>query len=202
MTRALSSSFLVAALLLALAPSRSYAQADAALQQAEQAYLEVDFERTQARAGDALAAGGHSPAQLVRIYQLLGVSAAALGDTQQAHDYFVRMLAIDPEGRLDDTVPPRLRAPFLEARGVVSARTERLSADVGLARAQSSVRVALVDPFEVARRVRVHARIEGQVEFTTVEAAAAPEVMATLEGSGNADRVEERLAPKLQAAWS
>ncbi|UJR84772.1 hypothetical protein [Sandaracinus amylolyticus] len=157
---------------------------------AEQAYTEVDFEQTLEHAGAALQAGGHAPDRLVRIYMLLGVSAAALGDAEGARDFFQRMLAVDPEAQLDDTVPPRLRAPYLEARGIVSARPEQLGVEVGIARAQSAVRVALIDPFQMARTVRVHGRIEGQVQFTDVEAEAQSEVLAPLAGADTADRIE------------
>ena len=157
---------------------------------AEQAYTDVDFERTLEHAGTALQAGGQAPDRLVRIYQLLGVSAAALGDQDGARDFFQRMLAIDPDATLDDTVPPRLRAPYLEARGIVGARPERLGVEVGIDRAESAVRVELTDPFQMARTVRVHARLEGQVEFTSTESEAMAEVVAPLPGADTADRIE------------
>lgn len=160
------------------------------LQAAEQAYVDVDFESTLEHASSALQAGGHGPDRLARIYQLLGVSAAALGDPDGARDFFERMLAIDPDATLDDTVPPRLRAPFLEARGVVSARTDELGAQVGIDRAQSAVRVELTDPFGMARTVRVHARLEGGAEYTSAEGESAGEVLMPLPGADTADRVE------------
>lgn len=160
------------------------------LQAAEQAYGEIDFERTLEHASTALQAGGHAPDRLARIYMLLGVSAAALGDPDGARDFFQRMLAVDGDAELDDTVPPRLRSPYLEARGIVSARPEQLGVEVGLARAQSAVRVALTDPFQMARTLRVHARIGGMVEFTTVESEAMAEVIAPLPGADEAEHVE------------
>jgi hypothetical protein len=183
---------LVLALLVAAAlPGRVAAQAaSGALGRAEQAFLDVDFDGTLAAAQEALREGGHTPPQLVRIYQLLGVSSAAVGESERARDFFVRMLAIDPAADLDDTVPPRLRAPFLEARGIVTSRPERLGAEVGLARSQSAVHVALTDPFQLGRTIRVHARLEGTLEFSTREEAAQPVVFARLDGAASADRVE------------
>jgi hypothetical protein len=163
---------------------------DDPLQAAEEAFTEVDFERTLEHAGTALQAGGQTPEQLVRIYQLLGVSAAALGDPDGARDFFQRMLTVNPEAQLDDAVPPRLRAPYLEARGIVSARPDRLGVEVGLARSQASVRVALTDPFQMARTLRVHARLEGGAEYTSVESEAMAEVLAPVTGADTADRVE------------
>lgn len=188
--------WLAPSLALALVASASWAApcaaqgSSGALGRAEQAYLEVDFEATLAAAQEALREGRHTPAQLVRIYELLGVSSAAVGEAERARDFFVRMLAIDPDTDLDDTVPPRLRAPFLEARGIVTSRPERLGAEVGLARVQSALHVALTDPFQLGRTLRVHARLEGTLEFSTREEAAQPVMFARLEGAATADRVE------------
>jgi hypothetical protein len=184
----LACTFVVASLALS---SGAVAQASSgALGRAEQSYLEVDFDGTLAAAQEALREGGHTPAQLVRIYELLGVSSAAVGENERARDFFVRMLAIDVSADLDDTVPPRLRAAFLEARGIVTSRPERLGAEVGLARVQSALHVALTDRFQLGRTVRVHARLEGTLEFSTREEAAQPVMFARLDGASTADRVE------------
>jgi hypothetical protein len=188
-SRLLVAAGLALALLVVSAPT-SAQQAGGALARAEQSFLDVDFEGTLSAAQEALREGGHSPAQLVRIYELLGVSSAAVGEAERARDFFVRMLAIDSSADLDDTVPPRLRAPFLEARGIVTSRPQRLSAEVGLARSQSAVHVALTDPFQLGRTLRVHARLEGTLEFSTREEAAQPVMFARLEGAASADRVE------------
>lgn len=160
------------------------------LAQAEQSYLDVDFAAALTAAQEALREGGHTPQELMRIYQLLGVCSSAEGHAERARDFFLRMLAIDPDAELDDTVPPRLRAPFLEARGIVGARPTRLGVEVGIARAQSAVHVALTDPFQVGQTVVLHARIEGQAEFTTAEERARASIDMPLAGSGDADRVE------------
>lgn len=160
------------------------------LASAEAAYSEVDFERARAAASEAISTGGLSPTELVRAYQLVGVSASALGDASAAREAFVQMVSIDPDAHLDDTVPPRLRAPFLEARGQVSGRSGRLSAEVQLARAYGALRIALTDPFDLVVTVRLHARVEGQVEFTTSEHDPEPEIMARESGASSADRME------------
>jgi hypothetical protein len=157
---------------------------------AESAYSNVDFEQARAAATEAITLGGLSPTELVRAYQLVGVSCSALGDSAAARDAFVQMVSIDPDARLDDTVPPRLRAPFLEARGQVSGRSGRLSAEVQLARAYGALRIALSDPFELVVTVRMHARVEGEVEFTTSEFDPEPEIMARHSGATSADRME------------
>lgn len=159
------------------------------LQGADEAYSNVDFEHARDAAQAAIEAGGLSPTELVHAYQLVGVSDAALGDNVGARAAFVMMVSIDPDVRLDDTVPPRLRAPFLEARGTVTGHS-RLSAEVQLARAYGALRIALTDPLELVTSVRIHSRVEGQVEFASSEHDPEAEIMARASGASSADRME------------
>lgn len=174
---------------LALGASPASAQ-PSELERAEAAYQGIDFEATRVHALEALRGGGLDPEELVRVYQLLGISNSALGDTDAANDYFVRMLGIDPDAQLDGSVNPEMRAPYLEARGFWAARQGRLGIEAGLDRSISAVHIELRDPTGLARRVRVAARLEGAAEFTTVEYQAGAVVNAPLEGASEADRVE------------
>lgn len=176
--------------LLSTAPSVALAQSNEALERAEAAYLEVDFEGTYAHAIAALRAGGSSPEQLVRIYQLLGTACSALGREDEARDFFVRMLGLDRDAELDASVPPRLRDPFLEARGVWAARQGALSIQAGLDRARSSLHVELDDPTDMARRVIVHARLEGEAQYVAQDAEARAVIDIPVAGAASADRVE------------
>lgn len=187
--RLLSLAALVGLLLLA---SGAQAQGEAAgpLEAAEAAYLEVDFEATRDQALMALRAGDNGPDAIVRIYQLLGIASSALGDEAAARDYFMRMLGVDENASLDDSVPPRLRNPYLEARGAWAARPGRLGLQVGLDRASSAVRVALRDPIEMVRRVRISARLEGDAEYTSNEYEAQAVLLAEVIGAADADRLE------------
>ena len=182
--------FVVPLLLVLSVTTVSAQDGPEALASAERAYSDVDFEGVRNAATQAIDLGGLSPTELVRAYQLVGVSCSALGDPAAARDAFVQMVSIDPDARLDDTVPPRLRAPFLEARGQVSGRTGRLSAEVQLARAYGALRIALTDPFQLVVTVRIHARAEGQLEFTTTEFDPEPEIMARHSSASSADRME------------
>jgi hypothetical protein len=177
------------ALSLVLASRASAQSGPELLQAADEAYSDVELESARANASQAIQVGGLSPTELVHAYQLVGVSASALGDTTAAREAFVMMVSIDPDVRLDDTVPPRLRAPFLEARGQVSAHS-RMSAEVTLARAYGALRIALTDPLELVNTVRVHTRVEGQVEFATAEYDPDDEIMARAAGASSADRME------------
>jgi hypothetical protein len=176
---------------LAIAPSVASAQSGAEiLGQADAAYGEVDFERARTLAEQAIQAGGLSPQELVHAYQLVGVSASALGDAAASRQAFLLMVEIDPDARLDDTVPPRLRAPFLEARGMAGSHHGRLAAEVQLARAYSALRITLTDPFDIVTQIRLHSRVEGQVEFATSEHEPDDEIMARASGASSADRME------------
>lgn len=166
------------------------AQQNAHLRQAEEAYLNVEFEQVRDHALEALRSGSLGPDQLVRTYELLGVASSALHENDVARDYFVRMLGIDPDHELDASVNPEMRDPFLEARGMWAARAGRLRMEVGLDRPSSALRISLVDPTDMAQRVRVAARLEGAAEFVSSEHQATVEITAPLTGAGDADRVE------------
>ena len=72
-----------------------------ALVDAEQAYQSVDFPATHTLARKALEAGGNDREQTARLYVLLGISAAALGDAEEAKANFVVALAVKPSLKLD-----------------------------------------------------------------------------------------------------
>ncbi|MFK7989829.1 MAG: hypothetical protein AB8I08_27670 [Sandaracinaceae bacterium] len=188
--RLLSSLLAVTLAAMTLACLASSAHAQSPLEAAEAAYLEVDFELTREQALTALRSGNNGPDEIVRIYQLLGIASSALGDEAAARDYFMRMLGVDENATLDDSVPPRLRNPYLEARGAWSARPGRLGLEVGLDRASSAVRVQLRDPVEMIRRVRISARLEGETEYSSNEYRAQTVLLAEIPGAGEADRVE------------
>ena len=184
----MSQRLLIAFVLLLAAPTGALAQDDLAA--AEAAYLEVDFEATRDLAIRALRAGGHTPEEVVRIYKLLGIASSALDEEEAARDYFVRMLGLDADATLDDSVSPRMRNPYLEARGVWAARQGRLGVEAGLDRGSSAVHVELTDPTDMARRVRVAARLEGASDYTTEVYAAQSVLNAPVAGADTADRVE------------
>ncbi len=180
----------VAVALAAWAALAGPARAQEPLTRAEDAYQAVDFEATRDAALEALRSGQLDPAQLTRTYELLGVSSAALGELDAARDYFLRLLWLDPSAQLDDSVSPRMREPYLEARGARTARSGSLSVEAGIDRATSRVHVTLRDPSAMARRVRVAARLEGGTDYTVQEYEARAELAAPLSGADTADRIE------------
>lgn len=195
-----ASTLLAAGLALAplAAPRPATAQQDE-LHQAEQAYLQVDFQATLQHAHKALEAGGHSHRELVRIYQLVGISAAALDRGEEARDAYVRMLALDPEHEVDRNLAPRLRSPFLEARGYWTARSDRLEASVELDRDDGGLRVALTDPLDMAEAVILRARPAGAPSWSEVRVPALGAQLVPIEGVAEADRVQYAL--EVHDAW-
>jgi hypothetical protein len=188
-------SALAGALLLpAIAGAQPSARAGReALARAEEAYLRVDFEATQQEANAALVSGGHTKRRLTRIYQLLGIAAAALEQEDAARDAYIRMLAIDPEAQVDRSLAPRLRAPFLEARGFWSSRSDRLGAEVSASRPRSALRIDLVDPLQMAARWTVHARLDGEGEIFEQSGQVAERVYVEMPGLRDAQRIEYAL---------
>lgn len=126
--------------------------------QAEDAYARIDFEETRSAALAALAAGGLDASAAARLYFLLGVAQAALGEEDQARDAFLRMLALDPERTVDRALSPRLRAPYLEARGLFDSRGERLSVTAESIAASDLVVLRARDPVGFATTIRVSMR--------------------------------------------
>jgi hypothetical protein len=149
------------------------------LAEAEAAYGAVDFDGALLNAQEALEAGGLTPPQLVRVYELIGISATALEQPDRAREAYVRMLALDPEARLDRTLSPSLRGPFMEAR---------VTAD--LARQRGALRIDLADPLEMGRTLVVRARVEGAEDFAESRVAAAETTYVEVAGSAETPRVE------------
>src|SRR6478735_2898798 len=93
------------------------------LAEAERAYQSVDFPATHAAAKKAIEAGGADREQTARLYVLLGISAAAQGDAEEAKTDFVVALAVKPSLKLDKGLSPKVRDPYLEAQGYWAAAT-------------------------------------------------------------------------------
>jgi len=134
---------------------------------AEAAYLAVDFETTKTQSAVALERGGQSVKDTLRLYTLLGVSAAALDDNDMARDAFRHVIALDPAGRLDQSLSPKLRAPYLEVRGELSARGELPPLSARLVAREGTLSVALADPVGIANRVELRLRAAHHAAFTT-----------------------------------
>ena len=150
----------LATVLLATRPLS--AQSTHPLAAAEKAYAEVDFEKTHELALSALRRGGNEPDETKRLYTLLAISAAALDASDEAREAFRRVLAIDPTTRLDQSLSPRLRAPYLEARGELGSAGDARPLEVTLERSGRSFELELQDRATVARTLELSIETEGR----------------------------------------
>jgi hypothetical protein len=144
--------------------------ATSGLAAAEKAYQEVDFAAMHDQATHALAAGGATRDETARLYVLLGISAAALGEDEEAKRGFVVALAVDPTLKLDRTLSPKIREPYLDAQGFWGAHAERLALQARAAADGEHLTVELVDPAHLATKIGLHVRALGAPAFQTYTA--------------------------------
>jgi hypothetical protein len=109
------SAALLVALVVAAAPP-------AELQAAQKAYADVDYGQCLDKARAALGQPG-SLADRVATWKLVGLCAAAEGETDAARDAFQMMLTLDRDARLPDGLSPRFTSSFREAKGALMDAT-------------------------------------------------------------------------------
>ena len=131
------------------------AQPAATLDSAEAAYLAVDFDGTRTAARDALATGQNDRAATLRLYTLLGIANSAVGNDADARAAFRRVIALEPDARLDKTLSPKIRAPYLEVRGELTARGDVARLDATLTRRHGHLSFALRDPAAIVRSIDI-----------------------------------------------
>lgn len=144
------------------------------LLEAEKAYQSVDFPATHAAAKRALEAGGADREQTARLYVLLGISAAAQGDTEEAKADFVAALAVKPALKLDKGLSPKVRDPYLEAQGYWAASSNRLSVTAKPGSDRDHLVIQLSDPATLVSKIELHLATRGTTPRPSFELAAAP----------------------------
>ncbi|MEP7051039.1 MAG: hypothetical protein ABJB12_11830 [Pseudomonadota bacterium] len=142
--------------------------------QAERSYQDVDFPATHLQALRALQAGGATRSETARLYVLLGISAAALDNAEEAKQDFVVALAANPELKLESSLSPKLRSPYLEAQGYWSAASARLSITAKLGTDATHLIVRLVDPASLVTKVELQTAAPGATPRASFELVAAP----------------------------
>jgi hypothetical protein len=145
--------------------STPHSSATSALAVAERALQAVDFEAVQQAAAAGLATGEATSAETARLNVLAGMAAAVLGKDAASTRYFVVALAIRPDLKMDGSLSPKTRQPYLDAVGFWGDREERLrlTAKVDVRRAQLTIRVS--DPAAIAPRYRLNLRAKGDVDY-------------------------------------
>lgn len=140
-----------------------------ALASAEEAYQQVDFERVYEEASRALEVGGMNEKTTARIHFLIGIAATALGKEDDARRHFIVALAITPTTSLENGLSPRLRGPYLEAKGFWAAHQERIVLETSVDLAEMELSVNLLDPARLAQKVLVRYRKKDRNDFQTLE---------------------------------
>ncbi|HEX3775319.1 MAG TPA: hypothetical protein VHV51_12695 [Polyangiaceae bacterium] len=153
------------------------------LAEAERSYQAVDFPATRAEAQKALEAGGATPTETARLHVLLGISAAALGDSADAKQHFIAALAVDPGLHLDKTLSPKIRDPYLEAQGYWSAAGDRLALSATPSADGAHLVVRLQDPASLVAKIELRVGAAGAREHSSFSLDPAPEGRFSLPAS-------------------
>ena len=185
-----TTALIAATLISSFWPNLSFAERGGALTAAETAYEQVDLEGTLEQAQRALEEGGHNRRELIRIYELIGVSSAALDQEEESREAYLRMLALAPDAQVDRNLSPQMRSPFLEARGYWVAHSERLEARANYNERNGSLGIRLSDPLEMADTVLVYCRVDDEDEFSELSEPAREVVAVELPGAERAENIE------------
>lgn len=145
-----------------------------ALTSAKRAYADVDYEKTRELAADAIRRGGNDRVTTTELYWLWGTAAAALDQPEEAVGAFLHALASNPARKLDRGLSPKIRAPYLEARGKLGALGGRGPLEVALQRRQERLEITLHDALEVASGLELGTRELGASSFAQRKLPAAP----------------------------
>jgi hypothetical protein len=158
---------------LALAPA-ARAETGSSLSDVQKAYADVDYEKTRALAAAAVRHGGSDRASTSQLYLLWGIAAAALDQADEARQAFACAIAANPDLKLERSLSPKIRAPYLEARGTMSGADGRAPLDVTLRRRKQELELALYDALHVAAAVVVSTRAADGATFAQRRFDAAP----------------------------
>lgn len=164
---------LAAALTLTALPATAEPPA-AGLAQVKKAYADVDYEKVRELAAAAIRRGDNDRPSTAELYWLWGTAAAALDRSEEAVSAFVHALAPNPELKLDRNLSPKLRAPYLEARGKLGAFGNRAPLDVTLQRRHEQLEISLHDALEVVGSLELGTREPGSSSFARRKLPAAP----------------------------
>jgi hypothetical protein len=168
------------------------AEPSAALAAAEAAYVAVDFEGTRSASENALNEGNHDPAETLRLYTLLGIATATLGQEAEAREAFRRVIGLDPDTGLDKDLSPKIRSPYLEVRGELSAKGQLRPLAAHAVRHGGRLFVELNDPANIAAGIDVAFRAGSSPDVTHFHVAHGQEAIASSVVS-DMSRIEYRL---------
>ena len=151
-------------LVVALLLTEGVAWADDPLAQARKAVAESDYTAARAQLTVAFGAGDRGPDELVELYRLSGIVAAALGDTKAATDAFTHLLALSPKAVLPPGTSPKIRRPF-EAAGRYFTTHSALELKLETGSAPPTITlIAVSDPLDMVAKAHVVFAIDGGAE--------------------------------------
>lgn len=148
-----------------LAAPAAWADHDARLLAAQKAYAEVDYEGTRRLASAAIEQGGNDRASTAQLYLLWGTAAAALDQADEARTAFVYALALNPDTRLERSLSPKIRAPYLEARGSLSLADGKPPLELTLERRGGELELRLRDAAHLVASIELSTRASGRDQF-------------------------------------
>jgi len=157
------------------AVTQSAASVDDELADAERLVANVDFEGAIPVLERISKRPGLTHEQLIRLYRNLATAHAVVGHTNVSRDLFVKLIAIEPDFKIDQNMSPRVKGPYFEARGSWSAQSIKpgIEATAQVHRTSDSrLVVTLRDPTRLASRVVVGYHWEGSDPFVIKSSAA------------------------------
>lgn len=154
--------FLAFALALSAA-TPALARPSESVTEAQKAYADVDYEGTRRLAKAALERGDNDRATTGQLYLLWGMAAAALDQNDEARSAFLAALAVNPELKLDKSVSPKIRGPYLEARGSLSTADGKAPLELAMHQHRQELEVELHDALGLTTSLELSVRSrEGQ----------------------------------------
>jgi hypothetical protein len=156
-------------------PPTTVASAKHDLDEADNAYANVDFEGASKFARLALDRRSLTHDELVRGYRMIARTAAVLDRADESRAAYVMLLTLSPDEKDDKNLPPKMTDRLAEARGVISGYAVRPGLDATAAlrqREAGAIRVVLHDPAHVTRHVVVAYRWTGEGAFVSQTSAA------------------------------
>ena len=157
-----------------LTASPAWADTASTLSDARRAYAEVDYDGTRTLARAALERGSNGRAATAELYLLWATAAAALGQADEARTAFSFALAANPELKLDRSLSPKIRAPYLEARGALAGADGKPPLEVTLQRRKQELELGLHDALRVAASIELATRADEGSDFVKRRVDAAP----------------------------
>ncbi|HVY31568.1 MAG TPA: hypothetical protein VHB79_33765 [Polyangiaceae bacterium] len=155
--------FLLSAALALAGAAPALAQTNERVTEAQKAYADVDYAGTRRLAKTAIERGGNDRAATGQLYLLWAMAAAALDQNDEARSAFSAALAVNPELKLDKSVSPKIRGPYLEARGALSTADGKAPLELAMHQHRQELEIELRDALGLATSLTLSIRArEGQ----------------------------------------